>query len=454
MRSTIWVFGAILALSLCLTTMTTVAFAQQSVAAAATSQPTETVTTETTKTVAKTDQPFGLTSKTMTGDWFGLGPEMRDLGIDVKYFWNTHFFSVMGGGRETDSGKFSHTYDLLATFDLGKMKLLKDAEVLVHARQQWGRSVNPWVGPENPASRTRAGAQQVNDDADYDLTLYVDQLWFRQHFLDRKIALQVGYLDYQTIVDHNAFANSEDKQFMNAALDNNPLLPTASAAGLGAALYVKPCDYYTLILGAGDAERLPLYKPGFSTTFHDHAYFLGYMEHDLHVKIPSPNGPLAGNYRFGLVYDPLPRAKFIRAGLPADTDEESFGFYMSHDQMLFRENDRDAQGLGCFFRFAYQPSNRYRFNKFWSIGTMYKGLIPTRDADVMGFAFAQLKDSPAFRRWRNANSGNESIYEFYYAIQVTPWLVVSPDIQYIDNPGAGDTVSHAIAGGVRVRVTF
>jgi len=215
-----------------------------------------------------------------------------------------------------------------------------------------------------------------------------------------------------------------------------------------------PCKWYTMILGAGDAERLPLYKPGFSTTFHGHSYFLGYMEHDLNVTIPSPNGPLVGTYRFGLAYDPLPRARFIKAGMPVDNKGDSYGFYMSHDQVLFRENERDSQGLGCFFRYAYQPSDRYRFNQFWSIGMAYTGLMPTRDSDVFGFAFAQLKDSPAFRRWRNPDSGNESIYELYYAIQVTPWLVVSPDIQYIDNPGATDTISHAIAGGVRVRVTF
>jgi carbohydrate-selective porin OprB len=81
-------------------------------------------------------------------------------------------------------------------------------------------------------------------------------------------------------------------------------------------------------------------------------------------------------------------------------------------------------------------------------------LLPKRDGDTLGFAFAQLKDSPAFRRWRNPDSGNENYYELYYAIQVAPWFVVTPDIQYIDNPGGTDTISHAIAGGVRFRVTF
>jgi len=399
--------------------------------------------------------PFALDAPTMTDDWFGLGPAVRDLGINPKFFWNSQFFSVMGGGRETDSGKHSATYDFLLTLDFDKMGVIKDGEMLLHVRQQWGRSVNPWVGPE-AGGRKRTVAQQVNDDADYDETMYVDQLWYRHHFLERKLALQIGYLDYQTIVDRNVYANSEDKQFMNEALDNNPLIPTASAAGLGAALYVKPCDWYTLILGAGDAQRLPLYKPGFSTTFHDEAWFLGYMEHDVHVKIPTQRGPVAGNYRFGLVYDPLPRTVFVRPGAAERQRGDDYAFYASLDQMLFREGPDDLQGLGTFFRYAYRHDDVYRQNQFWSAGVGYTGLVPERDKDTLGFAIAQLVHSSRHKSRVNPDAANETIFELYYAIQVTPWLVLTPDIQYIDNPGGNDAddISHAIAGGFKVRLTF
>jgi len=390
-----------------------------------------------------TCRPFALDAPTMTDDWFGAGPTLRDMGIGFNFIWNHYIMSALGGGLETGT-KGSATYDLLLTLDFEKMGLIKGGDMLVHARQQWGASVNAYTGAN----------QQVNDDADGDRGIYVDQLWYRQHFLDKKIALQVGYLDYQTIVDRNAFANSEDKQFMNAALDNNPLIPTASMAGLGAALYVKPCDWYTLILGAGDAQRLPLYKPGFSTAFHDEAWFIGYMEHDFHIKIPTERGPLAGNYRIGLVYDPTPRTEYRRPWQSVDRRGDNYSLYLSFDQMLFRENEKDDQGLGLFFRFAYQDDKVYRFNQFYSGGFQYKGLIPTRDRDVFGFAVAALVDSNEYRENIDANSGNETIYEWYYAIGVTPWLVVTPDLQYIDNPGANDNVSHAIAGGVRFRITF
>jgi len=405
-------------------------------------------------------RPFGLNSPTITDDWFGLGPAMRDLGIDLKYFWNSHYFSVMGGGSSTDSGKHSATYDLLLGLDFEKMGLIQGGEMLVHVRQQWGRSVNPWVGPPLSTGRTRSSAQQVNDDADYDETMYIDQLWYRQNFFGDRLALQIGYLDYQTIGERNVCANGEDKQFMNAALDNNPLIPPASAAGLGAALYVKPCDWYTLILGLGDAQRLPLYKPGFSTTFHDEAWFLGYMEHDVHVKVPTERGPLSGNYRFGLIYDPIPRNVFVRPGARPRMRGDDYGFYTSFDQMLLREGPDDNQGLGTFFRYAYRhddiPHDAGFFSQFWSGGLAYTGLLPTRDKDTLGFAVAQLIRSSRYRSRVNPEADNETIYELYYAIQVTPWLVLTPDIQYIDNPGGrdDDEVSHAIAGGFKVRLTF
>jgi porin len=309
-------------------------------------------------------------------------------------------------------------------------------------------------------NRFTGSTQQVNDDADGDRGLSVPQLWYRHHFLDRKLSLQIGYMDYQTIVDRNVYANSEDKQFMNAVFDNNPAIPTASAAGLGAALYFRPCEYYTLIVGGADAQRLPLYKPGFSTTFHDEAWFLGYMEHTIHVKIPTERGPMKGNYRFGMVYDPIPRSVYVPAGARATQEGDDYGFYCSFDQQLFRESDQDEQGLGAFARYSYRhddtPHDAGFFNQFWSTGLAYKGLVPTRDRDTLGLAVGQLLRSSQYEANVNSNASQETMYELYYAIELTPWLVVTPDIQYIDNPGGleQDGISHAIAGGVRVRVTF
>jgi porin len=399
----------------------------------------------------KNVRPMHPEAPTMTDDWFGLGPALRDLGFNLKYFWNSHYYSVMKGGGRTSGGRHSATYDWLITLDFERMGVIENGEMLVHARQQFSDSVN----------RITGSTQQVNDDADGDRSLYVDQLWYRHHFLNDRVSLQVGYLDFQTIVDRNVYANSEDKQFMNAMLDNNPLFPTASAAGLGMTLYLRPCDWYELILGVADAQRLPLYKPGFSTTFHDEAWFLGYMEHNLKIELPSDNGPLPGNYRFGAMYDPNPRDFFVRPGRRAESTGNRGAFYLSFDQMLFRERPEDEQGLGWFCRYGYTRddvrSDAGFYNQFWSTGFAYTGLVPGRDGDTLGLAIAQLVPSDQYRRRIDDTVNKETAYELYYAIQVTPWLVIAPDIQYIDNPGGLDNdglPSHTIAGGLRMRITF
>lgn len=392
-------------------------------------------------------EPFNIFKETKaTGNWFGLRDELRDHGLEVHYFWNQTWFSVMKGGEHTNTLKPAATYDLLMTLDLEKLGVWEDAEALVHARQQWGRGVNPWAGA--------SPGFEVTDDNDGDRGIYVDQLWLRKHFLDHRLSLQLGYLDYQTIIDRNAYANSEDIQFMNTALDNNPHLPTASATGLGAVMYVRPWDWYTLILGALDAERLPLYKPGFSTAFHGRALFLGYMEHNSHTRIPSERGPLDGNYRLGLVYDPVDRPLFVPPTSSPKTQNDNLTFYLSFDQKLYRENELDNQGLGAFFRYSYRKDQVFAFNHFWSLGLSYTGLIPTRDRDVLGFGFAQQIDSDEYRRHRHPDARSESVFELYYAIEIFPWLVLTPDIQYVNNPGGDGGIGHAVAGGIRVRASF
>jgi porin len=45
-------------------------------------------------------------------------------------------------------------------------------------------------------------------------------------------------------------------------------------------------------------------------------------------------------------------------------------------------------------------------------------------------------------------------FEFTYQAQVTKWLTVQPDIQFIINPGGTHDLSNALVIGARAVVTF
>jgi carbohydrate-selective porin OprB len=291
---------------------------------------------------------------------------------------------------------------------------------------------------------------------DGDESLHVDQLWYEQRLLSDAMALRVGFLDFQTIVDGNRYANSEDKQFLNQALDNNPLLPLN--IGLGAELTLRPTDWFSVISGVGDANAV-LFEPGFSTAFKGPAQFVGFLEPTFHLSLPNPRGaaPLAGNYRFGMVFDPRSRTVFARPGTdPAlvETRGSDYGFYLSFDQQIYRESDADDQGLGFFARYGYRHGDINQVQNFWSAGLSYEGLIPSRDRDSLGAAVYQSIPSRQLNdrvnRWAEAETG----LEVFYALAVTRWLVVTPDFQYISSPGIDSSQDDVIVLGCRTRISF
>src|SRR5437660_683999 len=52
------------------------------------------------------------------------------------------------------------------------------------------------------------------------------------------------------------------------------------------------------------------------------------------------------------------------------------------------DEQKSDQGLGWFGRIAFEPQDRNFIGLYFDTGLTYKGLIPTRDADTLGFAFA------------------------------------------------------------------
>jgi len=55
----------------------------------------------------------------------------------------------------------------------------------------------------------------------------------------------------------------------------------------------------------------------------------------------------------------------------------------------------------------------------------------------------------------NLDSG-EQLLELNYGAQVTPWLLLRPDVQYIIEPGAfyGKSRGNALVAGLQVNATF
>jgi porin len=136
----------------------------------------------------------------------------------------------------------------------------------------------------------------------------------------------------------------------------------------------------------------------------------------------------------------------------------NFGVYASAEKFVYSENDNPAQGISAFLRVGYAESTINRFNSYIGAGAIYKGLFDKRDDDVLGIAIAIAGYSSefidTFRSELPNISGPEINLEITYSMQLTGWLNIQPDFQYVANPTYCISNKYAFIAGLRTSVTY
>jgi porin len=384
-------------------------------------------------------------SPRLLGDPGGLRSELDRLGIELQLFYNQYLgWKPRGGVEPRDTKGHSGSYDLFALVDVEELAGWPGLDFLLHVKGQYDRNVNPDVG----------ALSDPIDDADFDEPIYVDELWLEQAFFSDRASLRAGFLEQQTVYDRNAYANSEDRQFLSSFLDNNAVVPLPN--GLGAVVLARPLPWLELATGAADADNVPRHA-GFDTAFDSWDSLTGYLELTLRARLPSAAGGLPGSYRLGMFVDGREKTVFGRrdpvTGRP-EQERGHLGAWASFDQLVLRERPRSDQGLGLFARFGRADPDTNRIEWFWSFGLQYRGLLPGRDFDVLGAAVYEAIGSGRYRDEVNPDFERETGLEIYYQVALLPWLAVTPDFQYIIDPGAAGDSRNAVVAVLRLRMTF
>jgi porin len=280
--------------------------------------------------------------------------------------------------------------------------------------------------------------------------LYYEQRLFNDTLLARfgRVDLSNGFdcHDCPATFDGNTYANDETFQFLNNSLINNPTIPFTDP-GLGAILHFAPVEWFYISGAVVDAKEASN-ESGLNTSFSGPSHVFSIYELGFMPRLSSKNGRMHGAYRAGFWYEPQAKERMDGNGKESD----DVGYYLSFDQMLFKENaiEGDTQGLGAFARYGWADGEVNDVTNFWSVGAQYQGLVERRDNDVLAVGVGQ----GILSRHADFTASNETALECYYNMELTPWLHVSPDIQYIFNPGGDSSVNDAVVLGVRIEVTF
>ncbi len=406
-----------------------------------------------------------------SGEWFGLRPELKDHGIDISGKWISTVYGVAAGGLERH-GAFDQSlhFDLKVDFArLTGWEILEGLTANAAVRYRDGTSVNDYVGASSTFSPTTYQSGKQWRLMPFYLTYTTPELFG----VKKLLTLSGGWQD-----PYDVFAQQPESKFFrnNAIISSKGISAngvgwSSSYAAWGGYLKVKPVEWYYAQAG------LYMAIPGGNNTANHGLDLQGALPADLNgwfilaeTGVTPRLGPagLPGKYVVGGYYWGLENKSYN--GQPNDG---RYGFYGQADQMLWREpasqppgdgkkavkTALSEQGLRWFSFFNFAPPSNSAMPFYFHTGLVYKGLIPTRDADQIGAAFAlgnysYNKIEADYRAGRTAHQTYEAVAEFDYRVQVNKWAFVQPFLQYIIRPGGTGLVQNATVLGVHFGVEF
>lgn len=339
------------------------------------------------------------------------------VGVLSTYVGQT---AINGPGHHTESkGTFMYRLGI-------EQGLWSGAALIAMPEGGSGQGVDPFLGDI-------LGTNGAGGEPDW---IYLPRLYLQQSMLEDKILLAGGRIDMTDFFDTNAVANCPYSQFLSNSLVNNPTIPFPEA-GWAAVAKITPTDWVYAQAGVSDAQAVAT-QTGFKTAFHGADDSFSAFELGLTPKIAERQG----NYRFLFWYDSQP---LERIGAESFKRDDS-GFAMSFDQEI---TDR----ITLFARYGFAHQDVRPISNFWSVGGQLAKPLPGRDCDVWGVAVGQAIMGQPARREDNLGS-SETLLETYYAIKITDYFTISPDLQVILNPAASNANDVAVVLGLRATISF
>lgn len=402
---------------------------------------------------ARADDLFGRDS--LSGDWGGKRADWQAAGLFLGGDEIFDAFANPSGGA-SQGGAFNGRFELFVTADLGTLAgwngtLLHANAYLIHGRG---------------LSADRIGNLLTVDNIAATPATRLFTAWLQQSFRDDTVSLRFG----QLAADDEFFVSPQAALFVNAAFGWPSILgvnlpsggPAYPLATPGVRLRAALQPDLTVSLGVFNGDPAPAgggdpqrrNGDGLSFRTDGDAFLIGEVAYAANLMLGDETLP--GTYKLGTWFhsggfadrrhdasglslaDPAAGSAARRAG--------NDGAYLIADQLLWRTSATSDHGLGMFFRLGAAPGDRNLIAWHIDTGLTWAGLLPGRDSDTLGLGFSYERvggGENGLARDAAALSGRavpapdfESALELSYQMQLAPWWILQPDLQWLFHPGA------------------
>jgi len=296
------------------------------------------------------------------------------------------------------------------------------------------------TAPNGAATGYSADLESFNDTS-----VHLTQAYY-EHGGEGMLSFSVGQLDITGYFDGNEFANDERSSFMAPLFVNNPAIEFGGSDdfySLGVRATIAPVENFSVTLGAFEGDG------NYTDTF-DKPFVMA--QADLALKLFG----MDGNYRLYYWYRST-RPDFANTADPTNAalaEEFNSGIGISFDQMV-------SDSAGIWLRAGMQRETVAQFDKFVSVGANFSGGCFGRANDAMGLGYGASFMSQNYEDYLGAGfeSAPEHYLELFYNYAVDnagpgDGFHVTPDLQYVVNPGGDKNADSAFIYGVRLQAYF
>lgn len=396
----------------------------------------------------------------LTGDWDGTRRDWAERGVQLGVNMTNVFQAVLDGGVDETSA-FSTGLDYTLDVDLDRAGILPGAMVHLRAESRFGDSVNAASGMLLPVNLD--ALFPLTRELDDDVPITITALNYTQ-FLSEWLALTIG--KFNTFDSTNEFAGGRGHtQFMNGAMVFSPVAAmTVPYSTLGAGVILVPRPQLvisSLVMNLQDAST----TSGFGDIGDGGWTWLTSVQWQ--YRLGDLPGGLTGAASYawdgaftriggGLVLVP-------GVGLRPTTKRDSWCVFLDAWQYVWVEQAhegpidvadgrQDRQGVGLFARVGFADQDTSPLEAAVTVGVAAKGLIPTRDHDTMGVAYAYnaIQTTRLSTPLGVGDAGH--VVEAYYSFAITPAMQITFDLQWVDSPRRD--VDDAVIFGLRLHTRF
>jgi porin len=378
----------------------------------------------------------------LTGNWFGARDALASWGITPSIRYGADLLASVAGGRQRGQA-YAGQLAVEVSVDMEKLAGLRGLTFDVSGDWASGTNLSDDIGNVFTVAQAFEGRE-----------VQLANLYLKQSLLDGRLDLKAGRFstgaDFLTSPLDVILVNGALNPIILAIQKNVPGVTADPNTTWGGRVVARPSARLSLSAGAfySDPALDQLTANGTEFGIRGSAGYFVVGEVAYRLNSEKDDTGLPGRYRVGGYHDSNQYASLTNA---TRRQTGNYGVYMLGEQLVYREGGPGSnQGLTVFGALIYAPQERINpLPWFASAGASYRGLLPRRDKDTTAFAMYYggfSRDLPG--------QTYELVLEWTYAIALSRWLTVQPDVQYVINPGGRSSVGNAVVVGAQLALEF